>query len=110
VLLYRPLVAAYQQSGQAPARRFILREFADPQLHAEPDELLGFLEKSSRESVKEEPARLLAEVNLRERALTLRLTTRDHTWEVGGLWTALAGSRSLMNWMAASSSVRVRVG
>ena len=32
MLLYRPLLSAYRQTSVASARRYLLREFADPQL------------------------------------------------------------------------------
>jgi hypothetical protein len=86
VLLYRPLISAYRRSGDRAGRRFILREFASPELHSEPEELLAMLDGSDL-ALTDDPARLFAHVALAERALKLRLTARDATRQLGGLWT-----------------------
>lgn len=99
MLLYRPLLSAYRQTSLASARRYLLREFADPQLHAEPDELLRELERNRDVGLLEEPARLNAEVSLRERFLKLRLTTRDPARSSGGMWTQHSTNASLGVWV-----------
>lgn len=99
MLLYRPLLSAYRQTNLASARRFLLREFADPQLHAEPDELLRELERNREVGLLDEPARLNAEVALRERLLKLRLTTRDPARNLGGMWTMHVQSKSLQKFV-----------
>jgi len=99
MLLYRPILSAYKQTGQPAARRYLLREFASPQLHAEPEELLAELAQVREVTCVDEPARLAAEMALRERRLRLDLSTRDATRETGGMWTAFAESRALIAWM-----------
>lgn len=95
MLLYRPLLSAYRQTNLDSARRYLLREFADPQLHAEPDELLRELERNKDVGLLDEPARLNAEVALRERLLKLRLTTRDPARNLGGMWTMHVQNKAL---------------
>ena len=99
MLLYRPLLSAYRQTSVASARRYLLREFADPQLHAEPDELLRELERNKDVGLLDEPARLNAEVALRERLLKLRLTTRDPARAQGGMWTMHSASKTLQRFV-----------
>jgi HEAT repeat protein len=96
MLLYRPLLTAYRTTTQAPARRFLLRELADPELHAEPDELLAEIDRVPGTCGADEPARLVVELALRERLIRLRLTTRDSARELGGLWTAHSDSHREM--------------
>ena len=105
MLLYRPLLAAYRQTTVASARRFLLREFADPQLHAEPDELLRELDRNKDVGLLDEPARLGAEIALRERLLKLRLTTRDPVRAMGGMWTMHSGTKTLGNWVRSEVSI-----
>lgn len=93
MLLYRPLLSAYQRTDSAPASRFIIRELADPSLHAEPDELLAALAAKRGLSPSIRASLLHAQVALRERALRARLTTRDQAREMGGVWTVARGSR-----------------
>jgi HEAT repeat protein len=104
MLLYRPLLAAYQQTDTAAVCRYILRELADPMLHAEPDELLEAIAANRSITTLGEPARLLAEVGLRQRSLRLRLTTRDEARKLGGLWTGIAESRERLVWTLSRSA------
>ena len=102
MLLYRPILAAYKQTTQPAARRYLLREFGNPLLHAEPDELLFELAQVRDTTVSGEPARLAAQVALTERSLRMNLSTRDAAREMGGLWTAHADNRALLAWMAST--------
>lgn len=103
MLLYRPLLDAYRRTTLLPARRFLLREFASPNLHVEPDEVLANLAEVTSLSIGAEPTRLATEVHLSERSLRLALTTRDPARALGGMWTAHAASRPLAAWMQASA-------
>lgn len=104
MLLYRPILTAYRETSHPRVRRFLLRELSDPHLHAEPDELLREVSRGAPVSAADEPVRLAAEVSLEERALRLRLTTRDPERELGGLWTCQAAGRALVEWARARES------
>ncbi|MBI4864157.1 MAG: HEAT repeat domain-containing protein [Candidatus Riflebacteria bacterium] len=107
MLLYRPILAVYQETRDPCVQRWLLRELACPQLHAEPDELLEMvrtcpLVADPHRAIASE--RLAAEVSLAERNLRLRLTTRDPVRVQGGLWTSQASGRVLVRWMSSHAS------
>jgi hypothetical protein len=92
MLLYRPLLAAYRNTSRPAARRYILREMADPQLHADPAELLSALAPPAHGSPADQATHLHAEARLHERLLRLRFSSADRLRALGGLWTAHAFS------------------
>lgn len=98
MLLYRPLLTAYRRSPYLPVRRYLLREFAQPRLHAEPDEILEDLAQVGEVSMVQVAERLAAEVSLRERLLRLRLTTGEFARQTGGIWTYHAQAGAVMSW------------
>ena len=98
MLLYRPLLTVYRETPFPPVRRFLLREFSQPRLHAEPEEILDDLAHVREVSIVQVAERLAAEVALRERMLRLRLTTGDTARQTGGIWTYHAQHRAVISW------------
>jgi HEAT repeat protein len=98
MLLYRPLLDAYQQTPLLPVRRYLLRQFAHPRIHAEPDEVLAVVEGTREVSAVSVADRLSTEIALREQTLRLRLTTRDAARQSGGMWTYHSAHRAFAAW------------
>lgn len=98
MLLYRPLIRAYQHAVYSPIRRYLLRELAEPLLHADFEETLEELARTRDVSLVSVPERLAAQVQLEERLVGLRLTSGDVARQQGGLWTQLA-RRAHAEWL-----------
>jgi hypothetical protein len=105
MLLYRPILLAYERAESAPIRRYLLRVLAHPHLHSEPDESLATIRRAPQDSVVTEAGRLATELSLCDQFLKKHLTSGDPGCDNAGegMWTMVSRSRIFVGWNRHSS-------